>query len=362
MRGATECAKRLKLLFSSLRSKLGKVAHPPASDPITQLILGVLSRDTRESKAHEGLDRLRGIVVDYNELRVIPPMELADLLSDFPDARLKGEDISRALNRVFAKEHLVSLDGLKELSKKDLAARLEEIDGLDAYTRARIRLLGLGQHAIPLDEAMWAYARAQEIVDHRCPLDEAQAFLERQIAQGDALEFVALVKKQAWEEMGAAVDAGEVERISSVPPDRTTRNMLQMITTGIPAEVAEQDEASQLAPAVAGAEPTQAAPPPKPKPKAKAKGARATGARKSASKPEKAKRKTTPKAAAKRKTTRKKSGAKATRKAKSRSKPKASGSSRKTTRKTSKKKTAQRKTARQTARKSARSSRKAKSA
>ena len=31
MRGATDCAKRLKSLFNSLRSRLGKVSLPPAT-------------------------------------------------------------------------------------------------------------------------------------------------------------------------------------------------------------------------------------------------------------------------------------------------------------------------------------------
>jgi endonuclease III len=249
MRGATDCARRLKLLFSSLRSKLGKVARPPATDPITQMILGVLSRDTPEARAAEGLGRLRTMVVDYNELRVIPPIELADLLSDFADARLKCEDISRALNRVFALEHTLSLERLTRLPRKDVLAYLERIDGLEPYTRARVLLLGLRQHAVPLDEAMWALARRERIVDGRCPLDEAQRFLERQIAEEDALEFFALFRKHAWNEMGPAVRKRAVARIISVPPDRTSRNMLQMVAASaaaiggddLVADVAESD-------------------------------------------------------------------------------------------------------------------------
>jgi hypothetical protein len=231
MRGATDCAKRLKSLSNSLRSRLGKVSLPPTTDPITQLILGVLSRDTPETKASEGLERLRSIVVDYNELRVIPPIELAGILGDFPDARLKCEDISRALNGVFAQEHSISLDRLAGLPRKDVQGLLAQIGGLEPYTRARIRLLGLHQHALPLDEAMWALARAEHLVDARCPLLEAQQFFERQIAEEDALEFYALLKRHAWNELGAAVKRREVERILSVPPDRTSRNMLQMTST-----------------------------------------------------------------------------------------------------------------------------------
>jgi hypothetical protein len=229
MRGATECAKRLKSFFSSLRSKVGKVSQPAASDPITQLILGILSRDAPEARALEGLERLRGVVVDYNELRVVPPIELTDLLGDFPDARLKCEDVSRALNAIFAEEHTVSLDRLSGLPRKDVRAALEAIDGLEAYSRARIRLLGLRQHAFPLDEAMWALARRERLVDTHCPLLEAQQFLERQVSEEGALEAVALLKKYAWAEMGPAVRRREVERIRSVPPDRTSRNMLQLV-------------------------------------------------------------------------------------------------------------------------------------
>jgi hypothetical protein len=208
---------------------MGKVTQPAATDPITQLLLGILARDTPEARAGEGLERLRGMVVDYNELRVVPPIELAEVLGDFPNARLKCEDISRALNAVFAEEHTVSLDRLAGLPKKEVQAVLDQIDGLEPYTRARIRLLGLHLHAIPLDEAMWALARREHLVDPRCPLQEAQQFLERQIAEEDGREFVALLKRHAWSEMGTAVKKREVQRIQSVPPDRTSRNMLQLV-------------------------------------------------------------------------------------------------------------------------------------
>jgi hypothetical protein len=237
MRGATQCARRVKTLFSSLRSKLGKVSLPAATDPVTQCILGILSRDVPESKAREALDRIRTLVVDYNELRVVPPFELAEMVGDYPDVRLKSEDISRALNKIFALHHSVSLDHLIGQSRKDVVAYLDALDGLEDYTRARIRLLALHQHALPLDEAMWAYARQREVVDHRCPLGQAQAFLERQIAEGEALEFYTLLNRQAWSEMGTAVRRGEVARIISVPPDRTTRNMLQ--TIGVLSDVEE---------------------------------------------------------------------------------------------------------------------------
>ena len=268
MRGATECGRRLKRLFTALRSKLGKVHHPPIGDPITQLVLGVFSRDAPEAKAREALQKLRAMVVDYNELRVVAPIELADALGASPEVRRRCEDLSRALNRVFAVEHVVSLDRLRTMPPKDVLAYLKQIDGLEAYSRARIRLQGLQSHAIPLNEAAWAYAREARIVNARCGLEEAQSFLERQIAEEDAFEFVALIHKQGWVEMGAKVRRGETERIRSIPPDRTSRNMLQLVVPSANDGLAANQ---RLEPALeedstADTRPGRAAPAPKHKP------------------------------------------------------------------------------------------------
>ncbi|MBK8914158.1 MAG: hypothetical protein IPM64_06075 [Phycisphaerales bacterium] len=232
MRGATQYARRIKQLLRTLRAKYGKAQRPTVGDPVTQLILGILTRDALEARAKEALERLREMVVDYNELRVVSPLELCEALGDFPDARRKSEDISRALNRIFAIEHIVSLDGLPEKSLRDGRAYLDRIEGLEPYSRARVRLLGLGQLAVPLDEAMLAFVRRERMVDPAADHDEIQAFLERQFDIGEAMEFFVLLRKHAWHEMSSTVRKGKAEKIRSVPPDRTSRNMLQLITPG----------------------------------------------------------------------------------------------------------------------------------
>lgn len=317
MKGATQCAKRLKTLFRTLRSELGAVPRPTSGDPVTQLILGIFSRDLPESKARDALSRLHAEVVDYNELRVVPAFEVAKWVSDVPQARLKCEDLSRALNAIFATEHAVTLEHLGEKSKKEVNEYLEGIDGADPYSRARARLLGLGLHAIPLDEAMWAYARESGIIDDKCPLEEAQAFLERQINEDDALEFVALLEKQAWAKKGPAVRKREVEPILSAPPDRTTRNMLQLVAGGGDGAAAATPPAatSDPAPKPEAAEPATA-PEEKPAPARKKAAQPRKAAKTKAAAPKKTKRtaaastpkrsKTAaPKSAARKKTTKK---------------------------------------------------------
>ncbi|MCG3128498.1 MAG: hypothetical protein CHACPFDD_03387 [Phycisphaerae bacterium] len=227
MRGASDCARRLKKVIRALRARHGDLPAPSPGDPLAQLILGIFTRDMPEARAHDVIERIRSMVVDYNELRVTSPRELAEYVGEYPDAWTKCEDMSRALNRIFAIRHDVALDWMNSASKKEVREFLARIDGLEPYTRARLRLLGLRHHAFPLDEAMWAWARQQRIVDEKCTLDEAQAFLERQIPDKEALEVYLLIRKQAWIDVGTAVRKHDVERIRSVPPNRSSRNMLR---------------------------------------------------------------------------------------------------------------------------------------
>lgn len=233
MRGATQAAKKVKKAFTELKKAHGKQPEPATGDPILQLLLGIFSRNVPENKAREPVDKLRNMVVDYNELRVTPVSELAQAVGNTADMKRKCEDLSRALNAIFAVEFVVSLDRVGKLPKREMKEYISTVDGLDPYTRARIRLYGFGNHAIPLDEAMWAVCREHELVDPECPLDEAQAFLERQIPDGQAHEFVALLRKQAWADMGNAVKKRQVEQITSEDPDRTSTNMLQTVASGV---------------------------------------------------------------------------------------------------------------------------------
>jgi endonuclease III len=271
MRGATESAKKVKKAFTALKNSLGKIPRSTPTDPITQLLLGIFSRNLPEAKAKEIVDQLRSMVVDYNELRVIPVGELAEAIElRTPDLWRKCEDVSRALNVIFAIEHAVSLDRVKTLPRKDAKAYLDRIPGLEAYTRARIRLLGFEWHAIPLDEAMWAWCIREELVDPKATLEEAQAFLERQIDEADAPDFVALVRKQAWAECAALVRKGQAPRIESAAPDRKSTNMLQAIAGG--AAIDEPDLDLELEDELVEA----------PAPSAKKKGAKAAAAEKPA--------------------------------------------------------------------------------
>ena len=124
--------------------------------------------------------------------------ELVELLGgDFPNALEKARDINRILNEIFNRQHELDLAFLRNKTRRDAKDYLQKIPGVDACTLARVMLVSVGGHALPVDENMLAYLRRHELVDSGAEAAEVQAFLERNIAADDAYAFYMLMRRVA---------------------------------------------------------------------------------------------------------------------------------------------------------------------
>ena len=79
MKHGTEYAKRIKRLHQTLVKKHGKPAASEPTDPIEQMLIGILAVDSTAAKAAAVYRKLTQRMVDLNELRVTPAIELAAL-------------------------------------------------------------------------------------------------------------------------------------------------------------------------------------------------------------------------------------------------------------------------------------------
>ncbi|HOW18313.1 MAG TPA: hypothetical protein PLC79_04690 [Phycisphaerae bacterium] len=198
MKHGAEYAKRIRHLYHQLRRQYGKPPPPDHTEPIDQLILGILSRDTTEAKAHAAFRRLRESLVDHNELRVTPAVELAETLGpDLPDAATRAQNLVDALNAIYDRHNVVDLSFLRDKPVRDAREYLRALPGVDEFTAARVVLYSLGGHAVPVDQSMVWVLRKENLVPPEATLPEVQAFLERHISAQEAAEFAALMHRYA---------------------------------------------------------------------------------------------------------------------------------------------------------------------
>ncbi len=201
-----EAAAKLHAFLEKARAK-HKPAEPvvtpfPGEDPVVvEMVRSFLLWEAGSTFAERALARIRDHVVDFNELRVFLPDEIAAMVGDDPRAQERAERLRASLSELYVREHDMRLAHLAEEGKRDVRAYLDTLDGMHPFVAARVSLLRFGGHAFPIDARLRdALARAK-VVSADQPPSEVSGWIERQVRAGEALPNYAaletLVESQA---------------------------------------------------------------------------------------------------------------------------------------------------------------------
>jgi endonuclease III len=206
-------AKRVKQLQQKMARQFGKPGRTEPTEPLQQLIEGILSVCASPARARAGMKRLAGPMVDLHELRVTPPMELTGLIGDtIPFAAEKAQRIVDALNAIRVRQDTLELGFLKQRTRREAREYLESLDGVDRAAAARVMLFSLGGHAIPVDALTLYVLQKDGMVDAGADAVDTQAFLERVISAADAPAFAELLDKHVAAK-AARLPEGKLEEL-----------------------------------------------------------------------------------------------------------------------------------------------------
>lgn len=149
-------AKRLAALIKKLPAADAPPAAPApphAQDRVVaELVRAFFVWEAGERRAEAALAEIHEAMVDYNELRVCLPHELARIVSD-RDAKFDERclRLRSTLNDIYRREHEISLAPLVSMPKRDARQRLETLEGVPPFVACRVALRALETHAFPLD-------------------------------------------------------------------------------------------------------------------------------------------------------------------------------------------------------------------
>ncbi len=194
-KGAKTVLGRLKRLYGSTSKQPGEV------EVVEQIILAILSDNESLSKAQSVLQKLKSFYVDFNELRVARPMELAaEMGTSLAGASAKAKRTLAVLKGIFDRENSFDFDFLKSKSKQDLEDYFRDIPGSDNYLMSSVILHCCGRQAFPLDKKMLEACKELELARGPVSLENMQAYLERQLRSADSYVFCRLLKQYSIQE------------------------------------------------------------------------------------------------------------------------------------------------------------------
>ena len=172
-----------------LEEQHGRPGETSLRPPLEQLILGILGGQTSERMARQALRRLQEEFVDFNEVRVTRPADLARTIQMVADPEEKARRIVAVLQQLFAKNSRVDLDFLTSLPIPQARGVLEQLEGIDQRTVAGVVLLSLGGNALPAEAAVVRVAKRIGLVPRGLTPGEVQQLLEETVPPGEKRNF-----------------------------------------------------------------------------------------------------------------------------------------------------------------------------
>ncbi len=154
---------------------------------IDELLYVFLHWEAGSEHATGAMERLASAFVDVNELRVCHPSEVASILGvRYPKGLERSERLAAALRGIYDRENVLGLESLREMSKRDARGYLESLAGVPRFVAARVLLLRLEGHAMPVDARLLAMLRGEKVQVGTNDPDEACGKLERAVRAADA--------------------------------------------------------------------------------------------------------------------------------------------------------------------------------
>jgi len=106
--------------------------------------------------------------------------------------------ITGCLNAIFEREHTLSLDRLKTVSKKDARQFVRELPMMHPFVEAYVMIYGFEGAAVPVDDEMLAYLRSEGAFEEKTTLDEAQRFLEQHVKIEEWYDFFVCIRRAVY--------------------------------------------------------------------------------------------------------------------------------------------------------------------
>lgn len=191
MKEGTAYARRVKQAFSAQRKKSKPIDPPAFADLVECLAIGVLSRGMGIDRARRAMGRALEVMAGWNEVRVSTPVEvIRDAGSGLTGREDDVRRMIQALDSVYDREHILSLERLRSIGRREAKQFLEGLSEVDEHAQAFVLLWGLGAHAIPVDDSLLSALHRGDLVHPEATRGEIQSFLERNISAAKGQEFV----------------------------------------------------------------------------------------------------------------------------------------------------------------------------
>jgi endonuclease-3 len=183
------------IVLARLRPRYGEMRWRPHGDPVSELILTILSQHTNDTLSGKAFARLLATFPGWDAVAAAPVALVEQAIRDGGLARQKAPRIQAVLARIRDERGAFDLGHLETLPLDEAKVWLQSLPGVGPKTAACVLMFALGRPALPVDTHVYRVSRRLGLIGPKVTEAKAHALLEPLVPPGEMFAFhVALIK------------------------------------------------------------------------------------------------------------------------------------------------------------------------
>lgn len=182
-------------IVERLSAPYGEPVWRPHGDPMTELVLTILSQNTSDTNSGRAFMRLKQRFPTWEAVMEAPIGELEEAIVVGGLAKQKAPRIKASLRAVYEARGGWDLEFLRDLPLEEAKAWLRALNGVGPKTAACVLMFALGRPALPVDTHVHRVAQRLGLVPAKASAEKAHGILEAMLAPEEVYPFhISLIK------------------------------------------------------------------------------------------------------------------------------------------------------------------------
>ncbi len=170
---------KVSKVYSALAAYFGELEWRASADPLSELILTILSQHTSDGNRDRAFQSMQDRFPTWEDVRDAPTHELADSIKSGGLGNVKAPRIQEVLRQISVERNgRLDLDFLLETPVEEAKALLERFHGVGPKTAACVLMFACGMPVLPVDTHVYRVSHRLGLIDTRTNAEKAHAELE----------------------------------------------------------------------------------------------------------------------------------------------------------------------------------------
>src|SRR5262245_41475264 len=165
----------LRTVLERLRGRYGRMPWRPHGDPITELVLTILSQHTNDTNSGKAFATMQARFPSWDDVMAAEPAALIESIRLGGLANQKAPRIQHVLGRMWEERSSWDLGFLAELPLDEAKAWLRALAGVGPKTAACVLMFALGRPALPVDTHVYRVTRRLGLIGPKVTAEQAHA-------------------------------------------------------------------------------------------------------------------------------------------------------------------------------------------